>query len=59
MRIRERRLLSKIEKLHHKLLWKMELQMNEAAYKKAIESYAAYHNHLNLYILAKELSKEK
>ena len=52
MKIKERRLLNKIERLHHSLLNKLKLsEKDELRFQRL---YADYHNSINLKILLKE-----
>lgn len=54
MKIKQRRLLSKIERLHYKLLNELKLsEKDEVAYQRL---YADYHNTINLKILNIELT---
>ena len=55
MKIKQRRLLSKIERLHYKLLNELKLsEKDELAYQRL---YANYHNTINLKILQAELTR--
>lgn len=55
MKTKQRRLLSKIERLHRKLLNELELsEKDELAYQRL---YANYHNTINLKILQTELTR--